>query len=956
MLKDIGLIDYTRNDLECLDCMKNNVVKKHVINNNNNKINTDNYIHSINSDIFGPIIKPITVEGYKSFVSFIIKQIEYIIVYGIKSKNEVPDILIELINKLDRKFPNMKLEILISDRGSEYCNNKVESFIKSNGIQHVKVPAEKHELNGNVESLNWIIMQKVRVIISRTRLPKNIWVRIVKYVVDNINITNIVAKYNKTSYALFNKKEFSYSRCREIGLVGYCRTLDQERTRNNFSKLDSYGRLCIMVGYALPTGYIVLFPTSNNIIRERVDILWTKNMLYKDYMNMKPVEKYDITKQLFQALSIKYYNINKIKISNNNENNNENNDHIGENNINNTTHDNNPDNNVRKTSRISKQVDYGPVLAHDSSITEKLNNNSIAITPKNKHEAIKSKVWLCALAKEYMAHAINGNLIPLVDNKLNGEIINENKNIIKTKDLFSWKTDDYNNPIRAKARLIMQGFSQKFVDDYLETYSAVINPILLKVFLYYCVKAKWEIYCMDIPNAYTHANLDRDNLVCFTPNGYDKLYELRYKVSLDMFDTNEWEKYISDSLFTTPTKSKYCNIVKAFNGAKQAGRCYQAKIFSDFEAYGLVQLSKELCWWIKWKENNIVLILIIHVDDIAYSGLEEEIESFKLYMVKLYNIKDLGLVKNFLGLQILRHKNNGDIFIHMEKHNKQILSVSDMDNCNGSATPADSNIAIEIINDDLLNEDDKKRYQSILGAIMYASNKVMFPLLNITNNLSSYMNNARVGHLNALKRSIRYIKDKVSYGLIYSNTNMSEKQILVEIYSDSDWARDKIDRKSRSGGCIMIDKCLVDYWSKKQAVVNTSSMNSELTAMSFACQRLRFVVDALKELKLEMECIMYVDSDAAAFVTRNQIFNASVRHLHIKQLYVMECYKEKLFKIQVINSDNNCSDMYTKHLGKNAFNRHCNFQGFTSKEIFMNRELNMENDEVGPTAPFGGVA
>ena len=64
-----------------------------------------------------------------------------------------------------------------------------------------------------------------------------------------------------------------------------------------------------------------------------------------------------------------------------------------------------------------------------------------------------------------------------------------------------------------------------------------------------------------------------------------------------------------------------------------------------------------------------------------------------------------------------------------------------MDNCNGSATPADSNIAIEIINDDLLNEDDKKRYQSILGAIMYASNKVMFPLLNITNNLSSYMNN-----------------------------------------------------------------------------------------------------------------------------------------------------------------------------------------------------------------------
>ena len=52
----------------------------------------------------------------------------------------------------------------------------------------------------------------------------------------------------------------------------------------------------------------------------------------------------------------------------------------------------------------------------------------------------------------------------------------------------------------------------------------------------------------------------------------------------------------------------------------------------------------------------------------------------------------------------------------------------------------------------------------------------------------------------------------------------------LEGFTDSDWAGDKVDRKSTSGGCQFLGCSLVSWSSKKQSCVSLSSIEAEYVA------------------------------------------------------------------------------------------------------------------------------
>ncbi|GKA01149.1 hypothetical protein Tco_0673814 [Tanacetum coccineum] len=55
----------------------------------------------------------------------------------------------------------------------------------------------------------------------------------------------------------------------------------------------------------------------------------------------------------------------------------------------------------------------------------------------------------------------------------------------------------------------------------------------------------------------------------------------------------------------------------------------------------------------------------------------------------------------------------------------------------------------------------------------------------------------KTSHLNAVKRIFKYLKSKPNLGLWYPR----ESSFDLEAYSDSDYARANLDRKSTTGGC-----------------------------------------------------------------------------------------------------------------------------------------------------------
>ena len=90
--------------------------------------------------------------------------------------------------------------------------------------------------------------------------------------------------------------------------------------------------------------------------------------------------------------------------------------------------------------------------------------------------------------------------------------------------------------------------------------------------------------------------------------------------------------------------------------------------------------------------------------------------------------------------------------------------------------------------------------------------------------------NPKEAHMVAIKRILRYLKHIPSIGLWYPKG----ARFQLVGYSDSDYVDCKIDRKSTSRGCHLLDRSLVSWTSKKQNSVALSTAE-EYIAVGACC-------------------------------------------------------------------------------------------------------------------------
>nr|GEV13904.1 hypothetical protein [Tanacetum cinerariifolium] len=84
----------------------------------------------------------------------------------------------------------------------------------------------------------------------------------------------------------------------------------------------------------------------------------------------------------------------------------------------------------------------------------------------------------------------------------------------------------------------------------------------------------------------------------------------------------------------------------------------------------------------------------------------------------------------------------------------------------------------------------------------------------------------KVSHLHAIKRIFRYLKGKPNLGFWYPK----DSSFNLVAYSDSDYARASLDRKSTTRGCQFLGSRLISWQCKKQTVVAISSTEAEYVA------------------------------------------------------------------------------------------------------------------------------
>ena len=96
-----------------------------------------------------------------------------------KTKGEVFEIFQKFHVVVERET-NELLKCLRTDNGGEFCANEFKDYCNRFGIRHEKIVPSTPQQNGTTKWMNHTIMEKVRIMLSNSRLEKHFLVEAVR--------------------------------------------------------------------------------------------------------------------------------------------------------------------------------------------------------------------------------------------------------------------------------------------------------------------------------------------------------------------------------------------------------------------------------------------------------------------------------------------------------------------------------------------------------------------------------------------------------------------------------------------------------------------------------------------------------------------------------------------------------------------------------------------------------
>jgi hypothetical protein len=144
------------------------------------------------------------------------------------------------------------------------------------------------------------------------------------------------------------------------------------------------------------------------------------------------------------------------------------------------------------------------------------------------------------------------------------------------------------------------------------------------------------------------------------------------------------------------------------------------------------------------------------------------------------------------------------------------------------------------------------------------------------------------------------------------------------VFCDSDWAGDSETRISVTGFILYLMNVPVCWWSKSQKGVTLSSTEAEYVAMSEAVKEIKFIYYLLRDISIEVELPIIVKTDnvGAMLMAQNSSSGVRTRHVDTRYHFVRENLDDRIIKIDFIESVENQSDIFTKKVTQEIYERH----------------------------------
>jgi hypothetical protein len=908
----------------------------------------------VHSDVWGPsVVTALTGDRY--YVTFIDGFSRCTWLYLLKHKSEVLHAFKDFFNMVRNQF-GVNVKILRSDNGTEYVNGEFNSFLSSYGIIHQTTCVNTAEQNGVAERKNRHLLEVARAIMFMMNVPKFLWGEAVKTAAYLINRMPSRILGQKTPTELLHGSNSFIVPPKIFGCT--CFVHDY---RSSAGKLDPRSVKCIFVGYS-PTkkGYRCWSPAERkffvsmdvtfhekepfysfkqngsdtcskgeNLIKESnnkgsamipiVDIIRSENEtegentantseegentfipeVYENISGQHGVETNDgegVSLDIGEGATSQPQVLEEAPISEDMAH-----DEGGDEGI--ETHLPSSSTEVidepialRKRKRIvdvparlkdcvgykhdlAKVVSYDRCSSLFRSFIASLDATSV---PKEWKDAVNDPKWKAAMLEEMNA---------LEKNKT-WELVEwpKGKEPVGCKWVYTIKYNPEGKIERYKARLVAKGYTQTYGVDYEETFAPVAKMNTVRTLISCAANLGWNLFQMDVKNAFLHGEL-QEEIYMHIPPGFN----------------------------TRQTEGKVLKLHRSLYGLKQSPRAWFDRFRKAVLKLGFMQSNADHTLFYR-RCGGKLTVLIVYVDDIIITGDDDQgIEKVKQHLTNEFEVKDLGQMRYFLGIEVSRSSRG--IYLSQRKYVLDLLSETGMSGCRPALTPIEKNHRLTSESGEPV---DREQYQRLVGRLIYLSHTrpdIAFAVSVV----SQFMHNPKTHHMDAVNRIIRYLKGCPGRGLLYKSCG----NLKIECYTDADWAGSLDDRRSTSGYCTFLGGNLVTWRSKKQNVVARSTAEAEYRAMAHGVCEVLWLKIILMELGLFQAgpLMMYCDNKAALDIAHNPVQHGRTKHIEIDRHFIKEKLDQGIICMPYVSSSNQLADILTKGLVEKVFSSLCSKMG-----------------------------
>jgi len=265
----------------------------------------------------------------------------------------------------------------------------------------------------------------------------------------------------------------------------------------------------------------------------------------------------------------------------------------------------------------------------------------------------------------------------------------------------------------------------------------------------------------------------------------------------------------------------------------------------------------------------------VYVDDLIVAGERfGGVETNKSGVAAQFEVRDMGEVKDFTGMKVMRHKKTKKLTLSSLGHIMALRQAFGMDRCTPNKTAMASGVKMSKTGENLLP--DSNRSAALVGSLLYLSTTTRPDIAFAVGVLSRFMSCPEQDHMRAAKGVLRYLRGTTRLGVMHGGSE------ALQGYVDADWAGDIDGRRSTTGFIFTLNGGPITWESKRQSTVATLTAEAKYEAAAMATKEALWLRRLLLALSVVSGAVpMGEDNQSCLALVNNPEATGRTKHVDV---------------------------------------------------------------------------